>query len=87
MDTASLTPFSSHAASYVSYDGTVDWEPFYEEEVEDYDEDFDDMPPGFPYKDWRGFALLAWEYLKVLQGLLLGFMEQDCRWGGARHTI
>lgn len=69
-----------------SYQGSVDWEPFYED-VEDENDDLDDMPPGFPYKDWRGYALLALEYLKVLQRLLLGFMEQDCRWGGARHTI
>ncbi|KAI4118183.1 MAG: hypothetical protein LQ338_007448 [Usnochroma carphineum] len=47
----------------------------------------DDMPPGYPYKDWRGIGLLALEYLKGMQGLLLGFMEKDCRWGGARHTI
>ncbi|KAL8696221.1 MAG: hypothetical protein Q9201_007768 [Fulgogasparrea decipioides] len=50
------------------------------------DEDWD-MPAGYPYRDWRGIGLLAWEYLKGMQGLLLGFMEQDVRWGGARHTI
>ncbi|KAL8716893.1 MAG: hypothetical protein Q9181_008384, partial [Wetmoreana brouardii] len=56
------------------------------EEWEEDEEDWD-MPAGYPYRDWRGIGLLAWEYLKGMQGLLLGFLEQDARWGGARHTI
>ncbi|KAL8939620.1 MAG: hypothetical protein Q9216_003262 [Gyalolechia sp. 2 TL-2023] len=66
------------------------WTPFYDKSDNDEDEPSDiknDMPPGFPYEDWRGIGLLALEYLKGMQALLLGFMEQDCRWGGPRHTI
>lgn len=62
----------------------LEFNPLYDLDEEDM---LKDMPPGFPYEDWRGWGLLALEYLRAMLPLLLGFMEQDCRWGGARHTI
>ncbi|KAL9027865.1 MAG: hypothetical protein Q9196_003681, partial [Gyalolechia fulgens] len=85
---------SPHPATY---ERSFRFDPFYGDGDGDDDGDDDDddelhdaetdMPAGFPYEDWRGIGLLALEYVKGMQGLLLGFMEQDCRWGGARHTI
>ncbi|KAL8996544.1 MAG: hypothetical protein Q9188_006543 [Gyalolechia gomerana] len=80
--------FDRFVNSRSTYEGSFKFEPFYEADAEnEFDDAENDMPPGFPYEDWRGIGLLALEYLKGMQGLLLGFMEQDCRWGGARHTI
>ncbi|KAL8736441.1 MAG: hypothetical protein Q9166_000233 [cf. Caloplaca sp. 2 TL-2023] len=56
--------------------------------LDDEDEDPDVcMPAGYPYRGWRGYALLALEWLKNMSALLSGLMEQEHRWGGARHTI
>ncbi|KAI4177427.1 MAG: hypothetical protein LQ343_000408 [Gyalolechia ehrenbergii] len=80
--------FDRFVNSRSTYKGSIKFDPFYEADEENkFDDAENDMPPGFPYEDWRGIGLLALEYLKGMQGLLLGFMEQDCRWGGARHTI
>ncbi|KAI4090783.1 MAG: hypothetical protein LQ344_004563 [Seirophora lacunosa] len=73
---------ASHAHNHINPISNNDVKSDDEREGKD-----DAMPPGYPYDDWRGIGLLAWEYLRGMQGLLLGFMEQDCRWGGARHTI
>ena len=45
------------------------------------------MPAGWPYRDWRGYAWLALEWVRNMQGLLMNLMEQEHRLGGARHTI
>ncbi|KAL8781759.1 MAG: hypothetical protein Q9213_005868 [Squamulea squamosa] len=45
------------------------------------------MPAGWPYRDWRGYAWLALEWVQNMQSLLMNLMEQEHRLGGARHTI
>ncbi|KAI4282571.1 MAG: hypothetical protein L6R38_002820 [Xanthoria sp. 2 TBL-2021] len=45
------------------------------------------MPAGWPYRHWRDYVWLAWEWLQNMQSLLMNLMEQEHRLGGARHTI
>ncbi|KAL8835649.1 MAG: hypothetical protein Q9176_006770 [Flavoplaca citrina] len=45
------------------------------------------MPAGWPYRHWRDYAWLAWEWICNMQSLLMNLMEQEHRLGGARHTI
>ncbi|KAI4220710.1 MAG: hypothetical protein LQ349_008018, partial [Xanthoria aureola] len=45
------------------------------------------MPAGWPYRSWRDYVWLAWEWIRNMQSLLMNLMEQEHRLGGARHTI
>ena len=45
------------------------------------------MPAGWPYRSWRDYVWLAWEWMRNMQSLLMNLMEQEHRLGGARHTI
>ncbi|KAI4104274.1 MAG: hypothetical protein LQ339_003893 [Xanthoria mediterranea] len=45
------------------------------------------MPAGWPYRSWRDYGWLAWEWMRNMQSLLMNLMEQEHRLGGARHTI
>ncbi|KAI4260771.1 MAG: hypothetical protein L6R42_003910 [Xanthoria sp. 1 TBL-2021] len=45
------------------------------------------MPAGWPYRGWRDYVWLAWEWFQNMQSLLMNLMEQEHRLGGARHTI
>lgn len=48
--------------------------------------DLADLPPGFPYTDWRGAWSFAWEYVRGMQGLVTEWTEGTGRYGPVRHT-
>lgn len=80
----SKIPSSSRPSHHIIYNHdtastTEEFEPECEPEHED-------LPPGFPYTDWRGVWSFAWEYVRGMRGLVTEWMEGTGRYGPVRHT-